>query len=130
MTFVIRVRVVISGGTLRSTAEGLEVNAADAVTLLLSAATSYHGWDKSPGREGVDADALARSQMRAAASKSFLQLLKSAVIHASQTARCRVRAPQAVRFASRENAIPVREISSGVHGFDAVAGGIYRVSPK
>jgi alpha-L-fucosidase 2 len=79
MTFVIRVRAVVSGGNVRSTPEALEVNAADAVTLLLTASTSYHGWDKSPGEGGVDADALAKSQMNAAATKSFASLLDAHV---------------------------------------------------
>ena len=75
MNFCIRLRATVEGGRLHATADSLEVEGADAVTVLISAATSYDGWDKSPGRSGVDAAQLAASQLNAASTKPFPQLL-------------------------------------------------------
>ncbi len=68
--FEARVRVLAEGGQVEPSAAGdaLHVKGADAVTLLLSAATSFNGFDKSPSREGLDpAVAAARDLDRAAA---------------------------------------------------------------
>ena len=75
MDFSIRLRATVEGGRLQATADSLEVEGADAVTVLISAATSYNGWDKSPGQSNVDAAQLAASQLNAASTKPFAQLL-------------------------------------------------------
>ena len=57
MRFDLRVRVLAQGGTVTRGGSTLAVANADAVTLLLSAGTSFAGSDKSPGRDGRDATA-------------------------------------------------------------------------
>ena len=65
MRFTAIVKAAVRGGTVRTTAEGrLEVKGADEAVLFVSAATSFNGFDKSPGREGRDADAAARGPAR------------------------------------------------------------------
>ena len=58
---------------------------ADEAVLFVSAATSFNGFDKSPAREGQDADAAARRPLAAAAVKPFAG--------APRRARRRPRAP-------------------------------------
>ncbi len=53
---------IIEGDT---TATQLQIANADAVTLLISAATSFNGFDKSPVREGQNPGVLAASYLRA-----------------------------------------------------------------
>jgi alpha-L-fucosidase 2 len=66
MRFEIRIGAVVDGGPLLTTHDSLSVENADGVTLMLSSATSYNGFDKSPVREGRDASALASDDLRAA----------------------------------------------------------------
>ncbi|HEX9188127.1 MAG TPA: glycoside hydrolase family 95 protein, partial [Vicinamibacteria bacterium] len=75
MRFTAIARAVVRGGTVRATAEGkLEVRGADEAILLLSAATSFSGFDKSPARAGLDPDPLARRPLGPAAAKPFAAL--------------------------------------------------------
>jgi alpha-L-fucosidase 2 len=75
MAFECRVKVLSDGGTVIADATGLSVSNADAATLLVSAATSFNGPDKSPVREGLDPAALARTHLEAAASRPYPELL-------------------------------------------------------
>ncbi|HEY8234840.1 MAG TPA: glycoside hydrolase family 95 protein [Vicinamibacteria bacterium] len=59
MTFDVRVRVLSEGGSVTSGGSSLTVSKADAVTLLISAGTSFDGPFKPPGRD-ASAQALAR----------------------------------------------------------------------
>ena len=79
MNYEVRVRAVAQGGRVSTADNELVVEGADAVTLLLSAATSFNGFDKSPGLEGVDPAPVAEAQLDAAATKSFEQLLEDHV---------------------------------------------------
>jgi alpha-L-fucosidase 2 len=75
MRFAAILEAIPKGGTARSTAEGaLEVRGADEVLLLLSAATSYSGFELSPARDGRDADAAAREPLAIAADKEWQAL--------------------------------------------------------
>lgn len=76
MRFEYRVRLVLDGGTLASTGSELSVSGANSVLVLLSAATSYNGPDKSPGREGRDPAVLASKHLEAAANLGFDELLR------------------------------------------------------
>jgi len=74
MRFTAIVKATVRGGTVRTTPEGrLEVKGADEAVLFVSAATGFNGFDRSPGREGRDADAAARGPL-AAAAKPFATL--------------------------------------------------------
>jgi alpha-L-fucosidase 2 len=75
MTFDLRIRVVAEGGNVKAGGSTLSVEKADAVTLLLSAGTSFNGYNKSPGHEGRDATAEALRPLSAAVDRSYADLL-------------------------------------------------------
>jgi alpha-L-fucosidase 2 len=75
MTFDLLVRALADGGKVTCDGKNLVVTNADAVTLLLSAGTSFNGADKSPGREGRDPTALAVKHLKVAQKKSYADLL-------------------------------------------------------
>jgi alpha-L-fucosidase 2 len=75
MTFELRVRVLTEGGGVTSGGSTLSVFRANAVTLLLSAGTSFNGPNKSPGREGRDPAAEAGRPLLAAQARPFAELL-------------------------------------------------------
>jgi alpha-L-fucosidase 2 len=75
MRFTTIARAIAKGGTTRVTDDGrLEVRGADEAVVLVSAATSFDGFDKSPALEGRDADAAARGPLAAAAAEPFSAL--------------------------------------------------------
>ena len=85
MRFTAIVKAAVRGGAVRTTPEGrLEVKGADEAVLFVSAATSFNGFDRSPGREGRDADAAARGPARGGGE---------AVARPPRRARRRPRAP-------------------------------------
>ena len=91
MRFTAIVRAVVRGGTVRTTPEGrLEVRGADEAVLFVSAATSFNGFDKSPGREGRDADAAARGPLAAAAKPLPVLLDAHVADHARLFGRVRL----------------------------------------
>jgi alpha-L-fucosidase 2 len=72
MRFTAIVKAVVRGGTTRTTPDGrLEVRGADEAVLLVSAATSFAGFDKSPAREGKDPDAAARGPLATAVARPY-----------------------------------------------------------
>ncbi len=75
MTFALDVQVQAEGGRVIAGGSTLAVEKADAVTLLISAATSFNGPHKSPGHEGRDANALAAQAMTAAGGRAYADLL-------------------------------------------------------
>ncbi|MFZ0825823.1 MAG: glycoside hydrolase family 95 protein [Verrucomicrobiia bacterium] len=75
MTFDLHVRAVADGGFVSVDGTTLTVTNATAVTLLLSAGTSFNGPDKSPGHDGRDPVAEALRPLRAAQIKSYPDLL-------------------------------------------------------
>lgn len=74
MRFVIHVKAIVDGGQLLVNAEQLRVEHANTVTLCLSAATSFHGYDRSPGRDGQDAADLACHYLEAALQQPYAHL--------------------------------------------------------
>ncbi|MEX2260665.1 MAG: glycoside hydrolase family 95 protein [Bryobacteraceae bacterium] len=79
MRFTARLRVAPTGGTVSATEDGVEVRGATEALLLLSAATSFNGFDKSPSREGADAAALAGRALSRVGKKSFTALRQTHV---------------------------------------------------
>jgi alpha-L-fucosidase 2 len=76
MAFALVVRVVHEGGMMRTDADGtLRVDDADAVTILVSARSSYAGWDVTPGRDAEPSVAQCLSTLGQAASRSWPDLL-------------------------------------------------------
>ena len=70
MRFTAIALAVARGGPRRASADGrIDVRGADEAVLLVSAATSFNGFDKDPARDGRDPDAFAREQLAAAAAR-------------------------------------------------------------
>ena len=75
MAFELRVRILAEGGGVADGGTTLTVTKANAVTLLLSAGTSFNGPYKSPGREGRDPTAQALRPLAAAQDRPYADLL-------------------------------------------------------
>ncbi len=75
MTFDLRVRAIVEHGSVVCDGQTLTVTGANAVTLLISAGTSFNGYDKSPGREGLDPSAIAGRYLAAAQAHAYAELL-------------------------------------------------------
>jgi alpha-L-fucosidase 2 len=69
--FAVRLAAVPQGGTVTVTSDGIKVDKADSVTLLLTADTNYISWKNISG----DGAALADSQLAAARAKAYPDLL-------------------------------------------------------
>lgn len=76
MTFEFRVQCRVMGGQIVADSRSLTVTRANAVILLISAATSFNGPDRSPGREGRDPHQEAMRHLRSARDRSYSQLLR------------------------------------------------------
>lgn len=77
MTFQVRLKVVADGAT--SVAGAIRVEGATTATLILSAATSFNGFDKSPAKQGVDPAPIAADRIAKAAARSYDDLLRDHV---------------------------------------------------
>ena len=75
MNFEVRLHVRNEGGEVAGRDSLLQVSGADAVTILLSAATSFNGIDKSPGLDGKGPSVRATADLAAASEKSYRELL-------------------------------------------------------
>ena len=69
--FEVLLRVLPDGGRLQHTDTSLQVLGANGVVILLTSATSYNGFDKSPSKEGKDPDREARMHLNAALKYSY-----------------------------------------------------------
>ncbi|MGC8795246.1 MAG: glycoside hydrolase family 95 protein, partial [Bryobacteraceae bacterium] len=74
MRFEARLKAKVSGGRVRMEGDRLRIQGAREAVLLLAAASSFNGFDKSPSRQGADPAARTRPQIAAAARKSYAQL--------------------------------------------------------
>ncbi len=77
MAFDCRVRAINKGGKVKFTDGKMVVENADEVVLLISAASSYNGFDKSPASEGVDPSEKVMTFFNALKGKDYQQLLAS-----------------------------------------------------
>jgi alpha-L-fucosidase 2 len=75
MRFEMRIRAISGDGLVSADTGGITVKNASEVLVLLSAATSFNGFDKCPASEGKDEDMLAARSMEAAAKKNWETLL-------------------------------------------------------
>jgi alpha-L-fucosidase 2 len=76
MNFEIHLLIINEGGQIQADEKGITVENADAATFIISAATSYNGYDKSPGLNGKDPSVNAVKYLAAAKDKSFSKLLQ------------------------------------------------------
>jgi len=77
MRYELRVKALSKDGTIQTDENGIDVKNASEVLLLLSAATSFNGFDKSPDLEGKNESKLAQQYLNAATPKPFANLLKN-----------------------------------------------------
>ncbi len=75
MTFDLRVRAIVDGGSIHCDDTEMSIEGANAVTLLVSAATSFNGYDKSPARDGIDPAPLVTRRLDAAQRRPYADLL-------------------------------------------------------
>lgn len=74
MRFEIQVQAVPQGGRVEANGSTLHVHDASAVTFLLTAATSFNGFDRDPFTEGQDPTQLCNDWLGSAAAYSYEQL--------------------------------------------------------
>ncbi len=75
MFFNTRMKVAFTDGVVSVGDGAVTVSDATEAVLVLVAASSYNGFDKSPSREGLDAAGITSADMTAAAEQDFEQLL-------------------------------------------------------
>jgi alpha-L-fucosidase 2 len=75
MRFEMRMRALAKDGIVKTDTAGISVSNATEVTILVTAATSFNGFDKCPDSEGLDESALAATAMKQAAATSYEKLL-------------------------------------------------------
>lgn len=74
MFFEARLKPVCTNGNMEVTDEGIRISQADEVYFLLSMATSFNGFDKSPSREGSDPAQKAAERLENAAPLDYAAL--------------------------------------------------------
>ncbi|MEO5682467.1 MAG: glycoside hydrolase family 95 protein [Chitinophagaceae bacterium] len=77
MNFEVNLLVNANGGVVRCVNNIIQVEGASATTVIIAAATSYNGFDKSPGLHGKDPAVQAAANSKLAAAKSYQQLLQN-----------------------------------------------------
>jgi len=77
MKFEGRLSIKTVDGSYRIDQNGLHVSGATEVVLFFSAATSFNGFDKSPGIEGKDCSLLSQRYLDAAMGKTYEELLEN-----------------------------------------------------
>jgi alpha-L-fucosidase 2 len=80
MNFEVHVAVRNEGGKLHKTDTSISVRDADAVTIYLTEATSFNGFDRSPGLEGKDPGVEAVKNMAAVLLKNFANLKAAHIV--------------------------------------------------
>ncbi|WP_228230729.1 glycoside hydrolase family 95 protein [Leeuwenhoekiella parthenopeia] len=74
MRFQYRIKVLKTDGNLSVENSSLAIADASEVVVLLTAATSFNGFDKCPDKDGLDEAKLASESMQAASAKTYDQL--------------------------------------------------------
>jgi alpha-L-fucosidase 2 len=74
MNFEVHVKIRTEGGKVQQSGNALQVSGANSVTIYLSEATSFNGFNKSPGLEGKDPSIEAKTNLQKALALSYEQL--------------------------------------------------------
>lgn len=74
MNYATLIKTINTGGTVSVSKQDIKVTNATKVVLLVTARTSYNGFDKSPSAQGADYEKLALDDMNKLAGKTFQQL--------------------------------------------------------
>ena len=77
MRFELLVNATSKDGVVTTDTSGMNIKDASEVVLLISAATSFNGFDKCPDKDGKDEHALATNYLNKAAAQSYATLLKA-----------------------------------------------------
>jgi alpha-L-fucosidase 2 len=77
MSFETRVKIRNNGGVVKAEKDKIIVKDATEIVVILTAATSYNGFDKSPSHEGVAPQKKVNQYLRAVEKKSYLDLYKT-----------------------------------------------------
>jgi alpha-L-fucosidase 2 len=74
--FETRIRAIAPKATITANEQGLHISGTDEIVFILSSASSFNGFDKSPSREGADAARLANEALSLAVVQPYSQLKK------------------------------------------------------
>jgi len=72
--FAVLARIVDTDGTVTDDGDVLALDGASHATLLVSVSTSFNGFDREPGLDGLDEVAIAREQLSQATDRDFTSL--------------------------------------------------------
>lgn len=75
MRFELLIKAINKDGKISTDTNGIHINDASEVLLLVSAATSFNGFDKCPDKDGKDEHAAAMNYLDKASAKSYTALL-------------------------------------------------------
>ncbi len=76
MRFELIVKPIIKDGTIAGTGNNIEIKNATEILLIVSAATSFNGFDKCPDSDGMDEKKLAAGHLAKASNKNYDVLLQ------------------------------------------------------
>lgn len=76
MRFELIVKPTVKDGTISDSGSGLEIKNATEIILVVSAATSFNGFDKCPDSEGKDEKKLAADHLAKTSNKKYDRMLK------------------------------------------------------
>jgi alpha-L-fucosidase 2 len=74
MRFEVRLRAMNVDGTIKADTSGITVKNATDVTVIVSGATSFNGYDRCPDRDGLNEDKMAAAQQAKAAARTWSDL--------------------------------------------------------
>jgi hypothetical protein len=77
MTTEARLKIIATGGTVKPNANTLTVSGADSALLIFANTTSYSGFDREPGTQGIDPVPVVTTTLARAAANNYDALLKA-----------------------------------------------------
>lgn len=77
MRFDYRIKVIHKDGQIKTDTSGIQLSNGTELLVLISAASSFNGFDKCPDSQGVDENAIAAGWLAKAKGKSYDQLLQA-----------------------------------------------------
>ena len=77
MRFEMIVKAISKDGNIETDTSGIHIKNSTEILLIVSAATSFNGFDKCPDKEGKDEALIARQYLSKAVNKSFQELLNN-----------------------------------------------------
>ena len=75
LRFAVLLQVKTEGGLVKVDDQSIQIQSADSITLLLSASTSYNGYNSKPGAKGLDPLVLALEHLEKASQFTYGQLI-------------------------------------------------------